>query len=267
MNKILLATFAISLIFIWGCEEEISSIDKIENAADEYLIAEDIIKDIMSETKKQPSFKSSNEGEQPVFDTVYDTPGEPFPRTITIDYGEGIDNDAGNTIAGKIIMKETNILTMQDAVSEITLENFSHNAMAVEGSSIITNIGVNDEGGIVFDEITELSIDSERGTHSWESERVRTWTKGYDTEDIEDDEYSIKGTANGVSSDDTNYEVTTLEEIIIAENCDYVKQGIIEINIDASAIVKKGEIDFGEGECDDEAVLTINETETEISLD
>jgi hypothetical protein len=94
-------------------------------------------------------------------------------------------------------------------------------------------------------------------------QRVRTWTTGYSTPmNISDDEYSITGTASGINRRGNEYVHTITSPLIAKMNCRWIVQGIIEFVVNSQTAV----LDYGEGECDRIATLTVNGNTYTINL-
>lgn len=246
---------AIFSIFFIACEDELGvdteSLEKLKTASEECIEAEAVYGFVISE-----SFAAANEASK--------TPGiKSFPRKITLDY----DLLDGIVSTGKIIISITDSILNVGAEAEIAFENFSHKGHMVSGTATITNEAVDENSDPVFKQISEFEVSSEKGPVAWKTERQFIWLEGSETEESEDDVFSVSGNANGKSSGGIAFEVLTVENVLIANSCEYVSQGVVQIEADLDAIVKKATIDYGDGECDNKAILTMNNEDEEIELD
>ena len=87
--------------------------------------------------------------------------------------------------------------------------------------------------------------------------RPREWVGGESTSglfDWTDDVYSITGTASGTSFDGTQFSSNITNPLIFALNCRWVEKGTIEF-IPSDKITRT--IDFGNGDCDNDATISI----------
>lgn len=85
--------------------------------------------------------------------------------------------------------------------------------------------------------------------------QTRTWVSGYNTPfQVWDDEFTIDGNVNGMTRKGKTYSNTITTPLLIKNNCRWIVQGVIEINIDN----KTASLDYGEGTCDRLATVTVN---------
>ena len=83
---------------------------------------------------------------------------------------------------------------------------------------------------------------------------MNEWIEGEDTQiNILDDVYEITGTANGLTSKQKEYTITITKALNVAVNCPWIRSGTIDISADPANIT----VDYGTGECDAEATVTI----------
>jgi len=182
-----------------------------------------------------------------------------MPHVMTIDFGdENCLCRDGKYRRGQIIVTFTGRYREPGTVRTHTLSNYYVNNNYVQGNSVITNMGFNDDEHIYFTIVAEGSVTfaEGEGTISWESDRVRTWVEGYATIGIwADDVYLIEGTA---SITHLNGNTTTREIIIPLRrelSCHHFVSGSVEITPTNRPV---STLDYGDGNCDNIATVTIN---------
>lgn len=195
--------------------------------------------------------------------TITTTNGS-FPKTMTINYTNNVCN--GHTLNGKIITVFTG--RYRDSATVITthFENFTIDGNQIHGLKTITNKGLNDMNHPHFTvEVDTASIVTPRGIINWESDRTIEWIVGYDTPaNLLDDEYKITGTSNGTSWKGNTYTTNITKALWLKAGCRYITEGIIVLTSQAGRTLS---IDYGDGTCDDKAVVTINnKNKVEITL-
>lgn len=192
-----------------------------------------------------------------------------FPKVITIDYGEGCTieiNGETFTRKGKIIITITNRCFMPDAARSVEFVDFYINDMKIEGTRTTVNKGENAEGNLEF-QMTLVGgkiIFNDTLEYTREAEKTREWVRA---ENPIDDIWYVTGGCNGVNLDGYEYSHTIIEKLMIirCEEFNYrraIVQGVVEI-------VRNGEtsiIDYGDGTCDDAAILSRNGEQKEIKI-
>ena len=186
-----------------------------------------------------------------------------WPKTITIDYGDGCTGFYEQTRSGKIIIQVTGRYRVAGTSRTITFENYYINGIHVEGTNTVTNDGENDNGNICYSiELTGGKITTPDSiVITRESVRTREWVGGSDTRwNIWDDVYFITGQTTGTNFRGVAYSRTIVTPLEWAATCRFIKSGSIEIVVGENDPIT---LDFGNGECDNEATVSRNgETKT-----
>lgn len=181
-----------------------------------------------------------------------------YPRELTVDFGEEncLCND-GKYRRGKIVVTFTGRYRHPGTVITTGFEDYFVNDNQVDGTNVVTNMGLNDEGHPYFTiSVTGLIHKANNGgTLSWNSERSREWIAGFDTYRIRDDVYLITGTANGIRPNGISWETEIVNPLRRQLDCRYVVSGTV--NITPQNLSTKV-LDFGDGECDNVATITID---------
>jgi len=179
-------------------------------------------------------------------------------RTIIIDFGDEncLCND-GRYRRGKILVSFTGRYWHTGTVITTGFDNYFVNDNQVDGTKVVTNMGPNDSGHPVFniDVTGVIYLANNGGTLSWNSERIREMIEGYDTRRIRDDVYLITGTANGIRPNGTTWETEIVNPLRKELNCRYIVSGTVNITPQG---LSTRVLDFGDGECDNIATITID---------
>lgn len=181
------------------------------------------------------------------------------PKSITIDCGEtNCTFTNGVNRRGKIVVTFTGRYRDEGTVIAITLQNYFVNDHKLEGTKTVTNLGYNDAGNLAFSvEISgaQLTAPDNSWTSSWYSSRVREWTQGEETIwNPFDDVYSITGSGYGVTRTGQNYTAEIQSPLIVKIGCRWIVQGNIEVLRPGA---ENFSVDFGNGNCDNVAVVNI----------
>lgn len=189
------------------------------------------------------------------------------PKMVTIDFGTtNCTGNDGRVRRGKIIATYTGAYRDAGTVINITYDNYFVNDAQVSGSRTITNTGTDSLGFPQFDVQASIQIDLPNGggTISRNSSRTRSWIAGSATSIRTDDVYSITGTASGINASGNAYNVLVIEPLIRNLACRrHFTQGIVQIDVAGRSSRR---LDYGNGICDDAAVLTVNGRTRTINL-
>ncbi len=194
-----------------------------------------------------------------------------FPVTYIIDFGttncQGAD---GKYRRGKIKVILTGKYRDPGTIIKIIPDGYYVNDKKVEGTlpdgeaKKLENKGLNSSGNIYFNVTEGIKITRPDGKIvTWKSSRVREWVAGYPTITPFDDEYDITGNGEGENKNGVHFTVTITKAIHVKVGCPWPVSGTLEIEPDG---YKKRTLDFGNGNCDNEATLTIGNKTIKISI-
>jgi hypothetical protein len=189
------------------------------------------------------------------------------PRKITIDFGTGCTGRNGVVRKGKIIVTHTGRYRAPGTVIHIVSENYYVNNNKVDIDRTVTNQGENTDGHLVFTIHAERTVTfSDGSTSSSIADKTREWTDGAATPDFLDDVYEVTGTGTHRSRRGILYDVTTITPLIRKVSCHQFVSGEVKIVRNGNR-TRFGSINFGTGDCDDVATLTLDNGRTfEINL-
>jgi len=180
------------------------------------------------------------------------------PRMLTVDFGDEncLCND-GHYRRGKIIITFTGPYRMIGTVITHSFDNYYVDDNAVMGSMIVTNAGrdeYNNLNYLISSNAIIIRADSS-GQFTRAGNFRRIWIEGENTPDRFDDIYLIKGKAYGQLASGSNYRMNIVNPLRREIGCKYFVSGVFKFKT-----VNKPEaiFNYGDGECDNIATVTIN---------
>ena len=185
--------------------------------------------------------------------------GGDFPRVITIDYGEENCQVRPNlTKRGKVIVTLTDSISVVNSQRIISFDSFYINDNLVTGERILTNIGLNEDGFLVFDIANDFAI----GDWSRVTDGSKTFIEGFETPGYEDNVFLIDGSSETTRASGLVINRTITESLRVDRSCGYITEGTVSITWNE----EMASIDFGDGSCDNIAIITRNDQEFEIEM-
>jgi hypothetical protein len=260
LSFLMIAALAVFTISSCKKNDTVADDDSDIAAAEDNAYAEDVFGDvfnIMDEAAREQSgfYKNGLEETNTLGCATISADTTVSPRKLTIDFGAGCVGKDGHTRTGKIIITFTGRYRTAGTVITHTFDNYTVNGNKVEGEKIVTNMGKNAAGNLVFKiEVKGAKITTSNGTITWESKREREWLAGQNTATITDDEYAISGTAKGTNRNGKKYEMTILDPLHVKIGCKWITKGSLEVKPEDKL---KRTVDYGNGTCDNTATVTI----------
>jgi hypothetical protein len=194
-----------------------------------------------------------------------------FPKKICIDFGTGVIDKRGNTLKGKIYVIISNRMGVIGSTRKLEYYEFFINDNQLKGSKVVTYLGSNRQ--VTNTVVTETpswsilvkdTIVRADGTKIiWNSERVRTRISNNATPLLYwDDIYSITGTSNGVNAKGVAYTVEITKPLILKGGWKFFVEGTVLTTSEKHTAV----LDYGNGDKDAKATLTVNGVTKDINL-
>jgi hypothetical protein len=179
------------------------------------------------------------------------------PRILTIDFGEEnclcLD---GKYRRGKIITTFNGRYRHPGTVITHGFEGFYVNDRSIDGTKVMTNMGPNDDGNLYFTiEVVGVVQNQDGATFSWNSSRVREWIQGADTPNPWDDIYLITGTSSGIRPNGATWETEITNALRVELACRFIVSGTFELRPENRPVRL---VDYGNGDCDNIATVTID---------
>jgi len=264
-----LSSILLSIFIISSCQEDAIIETGTVNSQD-YLFAENLFNDVG--TIVEDAFIDNGTSKSCPDYTLMNADSSNID-TIIVDFGDGIPDDClsyGKERRGKIIITFTGKYRDSLSVIRTTFDHYYVNNNWIQGERIVTNNGRNSAGNVTFYiEVIGASITG-NGTINWESSRTREWISGYNTfVNPFDDKYIVSGSANGNSSSGQDFNVNITKDLLVDLSC--LNSNSCVITSGEAELIPNGlstrTINYGNGECDCNYFITLNETEYFIVVD
>ncbi len=180
-----------------------------------------------------------------------------YPKTITIDFGNGCLGRDGKFRSGAIIVHLTAPLRRPGSVVTITFRNYYVNRVHLEGKKTISNLSeppmhkwsVQVVGG-------KVTFPTGRG-YSYQGIKVKTQVDGMDTRIVRDDVYEITGRSQTEFNSGLTITLNTESPLVKKVACPWISDGKLKIKINDRVLYLDYGIPGG-GQCDNKALLTWN---------
>ncbi len=272
-------SFALLAIFAFSCKEPVvndppPTTEETIKTLSEYSLVNKLFADAFSETDDAAKYSDeqidgNKNGTKEGYPEITITPldATTWPKNVTIDYGTtNFLCQDGRYRRGVINFETIGFYRNPGTVVTITFNNYYQNNHKVEGTQIVTNSGRNSADNLVY---TVVINDGKVTTPQndiiyYEENTSREWVGGESTiTDVCDDNYYITGTQNGMSSDSIEYTLTVQNRLDIMVCCHYIRGGILDVDMEGLATIS---VNYGDGTCDENAIVTILGTEYPIVM-
>ncbi|MEX0315886.1 MAG: hypothetical protein AB3N18_17030 [Allomuricauda sp.] len=182
----------------------------------------------------------------------------------TIDFGEGCELPNGNVLSGIINLSYAKDMDSATKTLELSLENFTFNGVAIEGSANILRERSNEnENPQSTANASFVATWSDGDTASFEGTRIREWIEGYGSGFWGDNVFLITGKRTYVGREGNMFVKEIIEPLRREMACRFIVSGVLEITRNDNT----ASLDFGDGTCDAKGILTQPDgTEKEIFL-
>jgi len=180
-------------------------------------------------------------------------------REKTIDFGEGCELPNGNILSGIIYLSYEKDMELATKTLALSLENFTFNGVAVEGSASILRMRSNENGNPQSDVNASFSGTWPDGsTASFTGNRTREWIEGFGSGFWGDNVFLISGKGTFTGKMGNVFVKETITPLRRELACRFIVSGVLQISRnDLTA-----SLDFGDGSCDAKGMLTYPDGET-----
>lgn len=188
-----------------------------------------------------------------------------YPKTVTVDFGQGEICPDGKFRKGKIVLHFTGPIRHTGSVVTVTLVDFQVGRVKIEGTKVITNLSEN--GNIKFSvQVTDGKVTYPNGrSYTYEKLKYITQIAGGTTDEISDDVYSIEGNSKTTFKNGVVIAINTKDALIKKVSCAWISEGTLIVKVGTYEF----SLDYGipnNGECDNKALLKWNSYEKIILL-
>lgn len=180
-------------------------------------------------------------------------------REKTIDFGEGCELPNGNILSGIIYLSYEKDMDLAMKTLALSLQNFTFNGVAVEGSASVVRMRSNESGNPQSDANASFSGTWPDGsTASFTGNRTREWIEGFGSGFWGDNVFLITGNSTFTGKMGNVFAKQTITPLRRELSCRFIVSGVLEISRnDLTA-----SLDFGDGTCDAKGLLTYPNGET-----
>ncbi len=179
------------------------------------------------------------------------------PHKITVSFGSSgscICAD-GRKRVGEIYISYNGSYHDHLSPHSITFYHYAVNDFQITGTVSVTNNGYNIDGHLTFSQSVNAQITSPGGAEiiTWNSNHTREWIQGEATPGVNDDVYLITGSTTGIDAAGNSFTSTIVNPLRKAVNCAWIESGVLQMT---SADGSSRSINYGNGDCDDKAVIS-----------
>ncbi len=202
-----------------------------------------------------------------------------FPVRVVMDFGvNGCVGPDGHFRKGKVITEYTGRLLVPGAMAVTTFDGFYVDSVHVQGTHKITNIStVVTPGTAPVDRkfrvvVLQGKLTRPNGNYiAWNSEKTISQVEGLGTILPIDDIFKIEGASNGQVKRGNllvGFNSTIMEPLVKRFNCRWIVRGVVKTTRVNTSTNNPwiATLNFGNGNCDNLAVLTINGVSYQITL-
>ncbi len=191
------------------------------------------------------------------------TPGV-FPKTVTTDFGTGCLGRDGKLRKGKIVTVYTGPMFVPGKKATTTFVNYHVDSFKIEGTHQVENTSTSNMQGFSTKVINGKVTNTISGRwKTWNSERNILQIEGNGTVRFPaDDVFRITGQANGSNSAGHTWASQITDPLIKKFICRWIVKGVVSITRNGNTAI----LNYGNGNCDNQAVITVNGVSHTITL-
>ncbi len=185
---------------------------------------------------------------------------------LTIDFGTTDCTCAdGKNRKGSIIVNYSGRYKDNGSTHTITYSNYFVNDNQLTGIKTVTNMGTNATGQVYYTVNVNdtLNLGTGNGEIVWSGTRTRTWLTGYTTTERSDDSYLIAGTTSLTRANGNTFTMVIGTPLQVAYGCAWIEAGTVTVTRPSGV---SATLNYGDGNCDSEAQLTIGSHTYNITL-
>ena len=184
-------------------------------------------------------------------------------KTATIDFGDGCELRNGNFVSGKIILNYERDPEAATRMISYAFEGFYFNYKNVAGGGTILRERSNENGNPQSTKTFDITVTwPDESFASKEGVKVREWIEGVGSGTWGDNVFLITGNGTFTKKNGTVLSAEVIEPLRRELACKFLVSGIVNLTKNENTAV----LNYGYGECDDLAIVTINGEDREIHL-
>jgi septal ring-binding cell division protein DamX len=183
--------------------------------------------------------------------------GSSFPITITLDFGTGCESADSVTRSGSVTYVFSGRLSTPGTTITATFDNYSVNGYVLNGTYTIANTTTDINAPQVTTTVTGGNIKFPSDTsYSFSGTKTIALSSG-SLSNVSSLVFSITGNYQISSSYGDSLAATITTPLERKLTCRYIDQGVISFTYTKGTTSVSGTLDFGDGTCDNSAVVTI----------
>ena len=195
--------------------------------------------------------------------------GQVFPKVVTITFPKNCRTFAGAEIEGTVMINISGRIRETGTQAGFTLKDFKYKKYSLSGNYLVTFTGINAHRT----EITDGKLttpDNRIITYQATNTAVQTaglitTLKSHPATFLQDDEFVISTISSGVNSKGNKFEMNSEIPLTWKFACQWIISGKMMIKEESNPVIN-ALLDYGDGSCDNKAILTINNFVTTITL-
>lgn len=260
---ILSAVILSAFMTLESCKKKKEAQEEATVVSQENAVAESSYNDLstMSEEALQGNDKfKSCKSDCVQIETTLDTATN--TRFITIDFGpENCMCADGRSRRGKVRITHTGNYNQIGSVTSMKTDNYFVDDYEIKGTRVATNVA-SYEYGIKVD--GQIIKPNNGGTITWKCTKTRKQVEGTTTPFVlVDNVYDVTGSSEGTTAAGVNFKFNVDTPLRFQLGCRWIKSGIMTLTRDGKDDVV---IDYGAGDCDNKASVTIGNKTKEVTL-
>ncbi len=176
-------------------------------------------------------------------------------KTVTLDFGEGCELRNGNFVSGKIIMTYERDPEAASKMITYSFDEFYFNRKNVEGGGSILRERSNENGNPQSTKTFDVTVTWPDGLFASKvGVKVREMIEGQSTSAWGDNVFLITGNWTFTRRNGNVLSAKIIKELRRELACKFLVSGTIELSKNLNTAI----LDYGDGECDDLATVSIN---------
>jgi hypothetical protein len=189
-----------------------------------------------------------------------------FPKTVTLDFGNGCTGKDGKVRSGKIITVFSGPMRNAGSKATTTFMDYNVDSFMVEGTHTIENTSTSNKMAWTVSVSDGKITNTESGKWiKWDAVHEHIQTEGNGTSfNPLDDVFKITGNSNGSNSNGNSWTTIISQPLIRKFICPWRESGEIAITRKSNTVTAV--LDYGDGTCDNKATVTIGGITKTITL-
>ncbi|MBL1181312.1 MAG: hypothetical protein D8M18_09450 [Bacteroidetes bacterium] len=257
------------LFWLLACRKSDRDLDKTLNSVEDNSLAESYFSHVFKLVDAAAKFNKGISSNTSQTDTSLfgcdqiSVDSLSSPKKMSINFNSSCIGNATEH-SGKITVLFYGKYNELGTKTKITFSNFKLNGRLIGGVMTITNNGLLINGNQSYSfEVSSGTVSGEKSQLAWQCKRKWEMGVGQASVAVPDDVYWVTGTAEGRAFKGNAFTVEITEALEITNDCVYITKGKCDVKPET---LHTRRIDYGAGNCDAKAQVSINGEEYEVNL-